>query len=471
MASHIFQRQIIEVTTEHTVDGFEFKEQLSEFCKRKLLPAIEKLFDSKASGHKVFQCGKLVIDVGELPLENWEILFVDHVIDELTKRISAAVPISLESSMHLEDEGNVFQKMNEDENVSRSILYFLEHGSLPWFSFIKSREALQRWMMKLLETSQFSDRLLKLIRINPNVVKRVIHQFDEQVLQAIVVRNGIGKDFILAIQDFWRPVFETIKYDESRQTRIIYKILLEFLQDLRPLTTLDGASLISRKIFIGFSNDQRSEIGPLLRNRVFEFRDESISIGDVLVSEDGVEKERSEKKEKISTKSDVKYWYVTNAGLVILHPFLSGLFNNVGYTEKNEWVNDKARYRGIALTQYLVTGEEEYPEFNIMLNKILTGYPLDESLPTKIFLSDFEKDEAIDLLKSVIHHWAALKNTSVDGLRSTFLMRDAKVSADENGWLLQVEQRTVDILMNKLPWGISIIKTPWMEKKVHVEWI
>ncbi|HEX5168486.1 MAG TPA: contractile injection system tape measure protein, partial [Cyclobacteriaceae bacterium] len=176
----------------------------------------------------------------------------------------------------------------------------------------------------------------------------------------------------------------------------------------------------------------------------------------------------NEKTRKLSISPD--YWYVTNAGLTILHPFLSGLFYNVGYTEKDEWINDDARYRALALTQYLVTGKEECPEFNLMLNKIFTGYPLEETFPAQVILSDFEKDEAVDLLKSVIHHWTALKNTSVDGLRSTFLLRDAKLSTNENGWLLQVGQKTVDVLMNKLPWGISIIKTPWMDKKMHVEW-
>ncbi|HEX5168604.1 MAG TPA: contractile injection system tape measure protein, partial [Cyclobacteriaceae bacterium] len=222
MPSHIIQRQIIEVTTERTVDGFEFKEQLAELCKIKLLPAIEQLFDSKATEHKILQCGNLVIDAGELPFENWETLLIDRVIDELTKRISSAVPLPIESEVHAAGEENVFQEIREDENKSRSILYFLENGSLPWSSLIKSGEVLHNWMMKLIESSQFLDRLLKLIKTNPDIIERLIQQFDLQASEKIIVKSGIDENFIQAIKDFWRPILRSINVVESNQSKIIY---------------------------------------------------------------------------------------------------------------------------------------------------------------------------------------------------------------------------------------------------------
>ncbi|WP_373396428.1 contractile injection system tape measure protein [Algoriphagus halophilus] len=63
-----------------------------------------------------------------------------------------------------------------------------------------------------------------------------------------------------------------------------------------------------------------------------------------------------------------------------------------------------------------------------------------------------------------------MKNTSVDGLRETFLQRDGKISRVENGWKLKVERKTVDIQMNKLPWGIGMIKLPWMNEMMFVDW-
>jgi hypothetical protein len=167
---------------------------------------------------------------------------------------------------------------------------------------------------------------------------------------------------------------------------------------------------------------------------------------------------------------DIDEVFINNAGLVLLHPFLHLLFENVGYTEKKIWMSDETRARSIALMQYMVTGAEAIPEFDLFLNKLMVGYPLEKTIPAEIRLSDFERQEADDVLRSVIKQWTALKNTSIEGLRSAFLMREGKMFTDDSGWNLKVEQKTMDILMNRLPWGLSIIKTPWMKTMMRVEW-
>lgn len=80
------------------------------------------------------------------------------------------------------------------------------------------------------------------------------------------------------------------------------------------------------------------------------------------------------------------------------------------------------------------------------------------------------KIECEELLQAAIGHWSVLKNTSVDGLRETFLQRNGKISRVEKGWKLQVERKTVDVLLAKLPWGLGIIKLPWMNDMMFVEW-
>jgi hypothetical protein len=50
-------------------------------------------------------------------------------------------------------------------------------------------------------------------------------------------------------------------------------------------------------------------------------------------------------------------------------------------------------------------------------------------------------------------------------------VREGKINMDESAHLLQVEQKTIDILLNRIPWSFSIIKTPWMKAKLSVEWI
>jgi hypothetical protein len=35
---------------------------------------------------------------------------------------------------------------------------------------------------------------------------------------------------------------------------------------------------------------------------------------------------------------------------------------------------------------------------------------------------------------------------------------------------LKVQPRAFDMLLDRLPWGFSIIKLPWMQGVLHVEW-
>jgi hypothetical protein len=50
------------------------------------------------------------------------------------------------------------------------------------------------------------------------------------------------------------------------------------------------------------------------------------------------------------------------------------------------------------------------------------------------------------------------------------MQRNGKLSVVDDGWLMQVEQKAIDVLLNHLPWGIGIIKLPWMNEILYVEW-
>jgi hypothetical protein len=120
----------------------------------------------------------------------------------------------------------------------------------------------------------------------------------------------------------------------------------------------------------------------------------------------------------------------------------------------------------------MTTGQLIAPEYSLLLPKLLCNVVLDVPLDSNVVLTEAEKEEAEALLRAVIRHWGSLGNTSIDGLRGEFLVRPGKLSVRYNGdWLLQVETRTVDILLDQLPWGIGMIKLPWMEQMLWVEWI
>jgi len=55
-------------------------------------------------------------------------------------------------------------------------------------------------------------------------------------------------------------------------------------------------------------------------------------------------------------------------------------------------------------------------------------------------------------------------------LRGSFFVRPGKLSRRGSDDLLQVEARSYDLLLDRLPWGIGLIQLPWMKSILWVEW-
>jgi len=167
---------------------------------------------------------------------------------------------------------------------------------------------------------------------------------------------------------------------------------------------------------------------------------------------------------------DGERYAVRHAGLILLAAFLRPFFTTLELWTGKEWQSKAACYRAVHLLKYLCTGQQQAPEYSLVMEKICCGLPLDEPVPLDIILTEKEISESTLLLESIIGHWKMLKNTSVNGLRETFLKRDGILSRQESNWRLQVEQKTLDVLLDSIPWGFSTITLPWNGYLIFVEW-
>ncbi len=95
---------------------------------------------------------------------------------------------------------------------------------------------------------------------------------------------------------------------------------------------------------------------------------------------------------------------------------------------------------------------------------------LEANLEIEDPLSDEEKQLVDGLLSSVIQQWSILKNTSIAGLRETFLQREGKLEIEEEANMLYVEAKSFDMLLDHIPWTISKLKFSWMKKVILVQW-
>ena len=178
-----------------------------------------------------------------------------------------------------------------------------------------------------------------------------------------------------------------------------------------------------------------------------------------------------DERSSLSPEEEVSGIYINQAGLVLLHPFLINYFRAVGLVEENAFCNDIAQQTAIYLLHYLATGQISAPEYELVLPKLLCGWPLNEAISPEISPPEEAFAEAEELLQTVINYWEALKNTSPDGLREGFLQREGKLARTGNQqWKLQVEQVAIDVLLGRLPWGVSMVKLPWMDELLTVEW-
>ena len=167
-------------------------------------------------------------------------------------------------------------------------------------------------------------------------------------------------------------------------------------------------------------------------------------------------------------KEDI--FYVPNAGVILLHTFLAKFFQKLELTEDSEFTHERSRQRAVSLLHHLATGEQRSSEFRLVLPKFLCGMPLNAPVDHAIAISKEEQAESDHLLTAAIEHWGALGNSSPEALREGFLQRDGKLEKLPSGWLLQVERKTLDVLLDRLTWGIGMVKLPWMEELLRVEW-
>lgn len=160
--------------------------------------------------------------------------------------------------------------------------------------------------------------------------------------------------------------------------------------------------------------------------------------------------------------------FISNAGLILLAPFLPQLFNMLKLTENGAFKDRDAKIRAIFLMQYAVFKTTEFPEYELQLNKLLTGCKTGVPLPHSVELTEHEIKTTEGMLQGIVQHWNKVK--TIDGLREGFLQREGKL--DDAGEIIElmVETKAFDMLLDAVPWNFRTTKFSWMEKTIQVKW-
>lgn len=182
--------------------------------------------------------------------------------------------------------------------------------------------------------------------------------------------------------------------------------------------------------------------------------------------------------------------YVGNAGLVLLWPFLGRFFEKLDLMADRQFVSPEAQQKAVLLLQYIANGKTEpqtdesaisdagpgssgelhFAEYQLPLCKLLCGYPLDQPLPLSLELDETSANECHALLDVVPAHNPKMKNLSSAGFRSAWLQREGVLKTRDENFVLHVESKPYDILLDHLPWSSNMLKMQWMEGILLVEW-
>ena len=164
---------------------------------------------------------------------------------------------------------------------------------------------------------------------------------------------------------------------------------------------------------------------------------------------------------------------VGNAGLCLLAAWFPRLLELLGYLneDKKDFKDTASKVRAVFLLQYLTCSEEkEYRETELAFNRLLVSLPMHIPLPESLELTDKEKQTAESMLAGVKANWQAMTGTSVKGFQENFILRTGRLEQQEEKWVLTVDNKTIDLLLDTVRWGFRQIHFPWLKKYIQVVW-
>ena len=491
---HTIQKTVVEVNYSGHARGLDVQKKV-EACISQLMPEIERILNEYDEKELVLSIDAVNLNI-LLEGENWQKEWVNQFRIALTEKFASLHSGNL--------SGHGISTLTPGTHVQSTLLYYLKNGYLPWNVAGKSQEEWRIRVKKLFGSDVqpvFIRDLLELIRENDASRIRLIREIPFDSFLEFLKTNeshliptvrSLTKDVTLLMTIIRR--YSSGIYENDRVATLLMGVLsgdayaeeqcLELLAE--KLTALPSAplrknitrnkqlvtSVLGETFHSGFMilmqqlvkeiwTDKKGWLSKTAKqgtpSQFQEVEAEVFQKAKNTIRRDEFEKEQQEG------------IYISNAGLIILAPFLPMLFKNTGLWNGEVLTQtDKA----VCMTGFLAKGNTFIHESELVLPKILCGLEPDSPVDMELFTADERVfQETGQLIESAIEYWDVLKNTSVEGLRESFILRDGKLVRKDKEWILRVEQRSYDLLLQQLPWNISMIRLPWMQAMVYTEWI
>ena len=499
---HLIHRQILELKFASQEDARRWSPRISELNRRLVLAELDRVF-TELSPTQNLRIERLEIDLGRVRLADLENDLQAVLGDKLREALQPYVKDASRASPQAEVESEQMPTLSggaktqdkevllDAETLHEIFTSFLQTGQFPWWLRSEYFRQLNQLYQDYWQQAPTAARNLVLQTIaTPVGLLRFIEQFSNRshqlTLQNLLppVTGDLLVDLrklathLLARQGFglksrivsYKLIYSLIAVSRQAQLERPELLMRQFFYTLAQLSgipTTDLPTAVDTAI-------ARLRLLPATLAIVAELlRDQQTLASRQQFDQRQLEEAFQEPVERSGCRVEAPEGVeiaLENAGLVLLWPHLGEFLRKLKLLEVMADGSTKPKVEAALLLQQLVDGQPAGPENLLALNKLLCGIPLAIPLPRRLRRQQ-QWDRQVDaLLSAVIHQWSALKNTSNTGLRSGFLQRQGVLREQGDGWLLQVERKSHDILLEQLPWGIGVIRFSWMKQPLQVEW-
>lgn len=474
---HIVHKLILEVETSSKERGYALKENAAGFVSGSLSPVLEELFEEleKKLNGRVLTLDTLSVNVSAATGD------LSH--GDIDRLISAAILKEINEQVSLTEDripGNTGEKQAQQrvvpaaERQLQSVFHFLKTGTRPWW--IPDNASMNRLMEpeNLLELA-YSDPETLVRELDSDhgqhFVKRLVFQVPETVLFAWFTRAF----------HFPESLPETIRKGPAmvlpeRVKQRWWATLLDAFREYRRKGSISH-ELIAQRIYLPLIEQEQdpevisafvqSVTGQAIVWKTAKIRELAAETKKKQASPETVTQKKNETKQA-EPEDRAIYIPVEHAGLILLHPFLKPFLTETGLLEADELTDPELAAH---VLHFLATGQENPREYELAFEKFLCGIPFEEPIRQELPIPEAVKEEANNLLAAVVSYWTALRSDSTDLLRLEFLQREAKIILEEfQSIRLVFDRKAQDILLEKLPWNLGVVKVDWMKDLLFVEW-
>lgn len=452
--------------------AIKLKENVSDFLKNVVIKIIEEYiaqYESDRGIHHpmtVINQVKLNVAVPSLNLDSsFSIATMKNELrNQLDGYFNDYGALDSKNEYSFTKQGNDPESSKENNKVhfseyeirQKAFLFFLQHGSLPWYcSAAVAKELLLNETIEWLFTENTNDFIKRFIALGNSVLvrKRIVYQLDTDLVLRIFYflerQNKVNFDSISLNTSFFGLLTQTEKKE----------ILLKLFESWYKPTTEQMIHSVLEYVTLPLVSGETKQ--NMLQKIELLLHDSGQSVLEEAREPTTTDDFGSE----VNSNSERT---LMNSGLILLHPFLKIFFDRLGILTADSKLKNPELC--VHLLHYLATGNESAFEHQMGFEKLLCGIPHQVPIERFVVVTEEMKEEAQGVLNAVLANWTILRSSGIELLQNEFLVREGKVTEDEKSIDISFERKTQDILVDRIEWTLSYVKLPWLDKIIRVNW-